>query len=91
MFMRSLGRHLARDLSVAADEAAVTIAGVVTVNDKPLADGVIIFYLKNDEFVGTKIKGGNYKVTRVPPGEWRVTMRSDEAPREERSGVQSRG
>src|SRR5262249_28733422 len=62
----------------AADEAAITIAGHVAVNGKPLADGMIIFYLDADEFVGSKVKGGNYKVTRVPAGTWRVSFQGDE-------------
>jgi hypothetical protein len=59
---------------VAADEVAVTV------NGKPLADGTIVFTLDDDEFVGTRIKGGSYKVTRVPAGRWRVTIRSNEVP-----------
>jgi hypothetical protein len=65
---------------VAADEAAVTIVGTVTVNGKALADGSSIFHLDDHEFVGSKIRGGNYKVTRVPSGKWRVAIRSDEVP-----------
>lgn len=65
---------------IAAEEVGVTVAGIVTVNGQPLADGMIIFYLDDNEFVGTKVKGGTFRVTRVPAGEWRVTIRSDEVP-----------
>jgi hypothetical protein len=64
----------------AADEAAVAVDGTVTVNGQPLADGIIIFHLDDNEFVGTKVKDGRYRVTRVPAGEWRVTLRSDKTP-----------
>ncbi len=70
---------------VAADEVPVTIVGSVTVNGKPLADGTIIFNLDDSEFVGTRIKDGKYKVTRVPAGKWLVTIRSDELPTKDAS------
>jgi hypothetical protein len=65
---------------VAADEVAVTITGQITVNGKVLSDGTILFLLDDDEFVGARIKGGSYKMTRVPAGQWRVAIESDEVP-----------
>jgi hypothetical protein len=65
---------------VAADEMAPKIAGTVTVDGRPLTDGTITFHLDDDEFVGTKIKDGAYRLTRVPAGGWRITVRGDGVP-----------
>jgi hypothetical protein len=59
---------------VSADEPTPVIGGTVSYQGKPLDRGRIIFFLKDDEFVGGKIKGGTYKVTRVPVGAWRVSI-----------------
>ena len=78
MFALALALLATRPL--AADEVALTVAGTVTVHGQTVADGQIIFYLDDDEFVGTRIKNGAYKVTRVPAGKWRVTIRGDGVP-----------
>jgi hypothetical protein len=59
---------------VSADEPTPLISGTVHYQGKPLDGGRIIFHLNGDEFVGGKIKGGAYKVTRVPVGAWRVSI-----------------
>jgi hypothetical protein len=62
---------------VAADEMPVIVSGAVTVNGKPLASAGIVFHLDDGEFVGCRISGGRYKLTRVPAGQWRVSITSD--------------
>ena len=65
--------------SVAGNRAtaaeAVTVSGVVTVDGQRLVDGEILFYHAGGEFVGAKIKGGAFRLTRVPPGDCRVAIR----------------
>ena len=60
----------------AADEDLSTIEGKVTYNGKPLQDGSITFHLKDDQFVGAKIKDGTFRVDRVPVGTVKVTFAS---------------
>jgi hypothetical protein len=64
----------------AADEASSTVKGTVTLEGKPLASGRIFFHLKNDQFVGGKIKNGEYSVERVPAGKWRITVEGEGVP-----------
>jgi hypothetical protein len=68
-----------------ADEASATVKGVVTLEGKPLATGRIFFHLKNDQFVGAKIKNGRYSVVRVPVGAWAITVDGEGAPAKYRS------
>jgi hypothetical protein len=65
---------------LAADEVGTTAAGSITINGQPLPLGKITFYLDDDQFVGSKIKNGSYKVTRIPAGEWRVAIEGGGAP-----------
>ena len=60
----------------AADDELVTVEGQVTFKGKPVPDGTITFHLKDDQFVGAKIKHGKYRVDRVPVGEFKVTIES---------------
>ncbi len=60
----------------AADEELATVEGTVTYKGKPLPDGTITFHLKDDQFVGAKLKDGKYRVDRVPVGEFTVTIES---------------
>jgi hypothetical protein len=60
----------------AADEELSTIEGKVTYNGKPLPDGSITFHLKDDQFVGARIKDGQFRVDRVPVGTVKVTFSS---------------
>jgi hypothetical protein len=60
----------------AADEELATVGGKVIYNGKPLADSVITFHLKDDQFVGGKIKDGTFRVDRVPVGRAKVTIAS---------------
>jgi hypothetical protein len=68
-------------LVTSADEETPLVSGHVTLAGKPLASGKIVFYLDDDEFVGTRIKDGSYKIKRVPAGHWRVVIESKEVPR----------
>ena len=63
-----------------ADEVVPSATGAITVNGQPLAAGKITFYLDDDQFVGSKVKDGSYKVTRVPVGEWKVVIEGDGIP-----------
>jgi hypothetical protein len=65
---------------LAADEVVASAAGSITINGQPLPLGKITFYLDDDQFVGSKIKNGSYKVTRVPVGEWRVAFEGEGVP-----------
>lgn len=61
-------------LSAAAEELC-SLTGTITVDDKPLTSGRIIFHLDDDQFVGAKIKAdGTYKVDRVPPGRHKISV-----------------
>jgi hypothetical protein len=60
----------------AADDELATVGGKVTYNGKPLDDAVITFHLKDDQFVGAKIKDGQFRVDRVPVGTVKVTIES---------------
>ena len=75
----------------AAGEGSSTVKGIITLEGKPLASGRIFFHLKNDQFVGAKIKNGEYSVERVPLGFWRITVEGDGVPAkyssEEKAGV----
>jgi hypothetical protein len=64
----------------AADEGASAIKGKVALNGAPLANGRIFFHLANDQFVGAKIKDGDYAVDKVPVGTWRVTVEGQGIP-----------
>ena len=66
--------------SAPADEMSSTAVGQVTVNGKPLASGRIFFYFDDDQFVGSKIKDGAYKVGRVPHGVWGITFDGEGVP-----------
>ena len=60
----------------AADEELASVGGKVNYNGKALDDAVIIFHLKDDQFVGAKIKDGKFRVDRVPVGAVKVTIES---------------
>jgi hypothetical protein len=57
-----------------ADEGTSVVTGKITLKGEPLAKGRIFFHLDNDQFVGAKIKNGEYSVERVPVGTWRITV-----------------
>ena len=65
---------------VAAGEGSSTVKGKVTLEGKPLRSGRIFFHLKNDQFVGAKIKKGEYSVQKVPLGAWRITVEGQGVP-----------
>ena len=60
----------------AADDELATVGGKVIYNGKPLTDAVITFHLKDEQFVGAKIKNGMFLVERVPFGVVQVTIDS---------------
>jgi hypothetical protein len=70
----SLAVALLANHPAAAGEGSSTVKGKVTLEGKPLRSGRIFFHLKNDQFVGAKIKNGEYSVERVPAGKWRITV-----------------
>jgi hypothetical protein len=63
-----------------ADEGSSTVKGTVTLEGRPLASGRIFFHLKNDQFVGARIKNGKYSVEKVPAGTWRITVEGEGVP-----------
>jgi RNA polymerase sigma factor (sigma-70 family) len=62
------------------DEALASVGGRVIYNGRPLTDSVIIFHLKDDQFVGARVKDGMFRVDRVPPGAIQVTIESKKVP-----------
>src|SRR5262249_26158550 len=76
----SLAVALIANHPAGADEGSSTVKGTVTLDGKPLGSGRIFFHLKNDQFVGAKIKDGRYSVERVPAGTWRITVEGDGVP-----------
>jgi hypothetical protein len=56
------------------------VTGKVFVAGKPLASGRIIFYQDNGQFVGSKVKNGDYAIDRVPVGTRKVTVEGDGVP-----------
>ena len=51
------------------------VSGIVTYRGKPIEAGKIFVHLENGEFVGAKVKeDGNYTLSRVPEGTWKVTV-----------------
>jgi hypothetical protein len=65
---------------LSADEPAPAISGTIKFQGSPLEVGKIVFHLNDGEFVGGKVKDGIYKLTRVPPGTWRVSIEGTGAP-----------
>jgi hypothetical protein len=63
----------------ADDEELASVGGKVIYNGKPLDNAVIIFHLQDDQFVGAKIKAGQFRVDRVPVGTTKVTIESKKA------------
>jgi hypothetical protein len=76
----SLALVLLASHPAAADEPSSTVKGKVTLEGKPLESGRIFFHLKNDQFVGAKIKKGEYSLQKVPRGTWRITIEGQGVP-----------
>ncbi len=89
--MLNLTLFLALGLLVGTAEPPVTctVSGIVTLRGKPLERARIIFHLDNDQFVGAKIRDGKYRVERVPPGRWKVTVEAEGLPARYASEEQS--
>jgi hypothetical protein len=51
-----------------ADDTAALVRGKITLDGKPVAVGRIFFFIGEDQFVGAKVKDGEFKVDRVPVG-----------------------
>ena len=58
--------------SVARAEGQAT--GTITIDGKPLAEGKITFHRDNGQFVGSKVKDGNYTIDRLTAGRLKVTV-----------------
>jgi hypothetical protein len=71
--------HLASH-RVMADEESGAVKGKVTLNGEALEKGRIFFHIGNDQFVGAKIKNGEFSVDKVPVGDWKVTVEGDGIP-----------
>jgi len=78
--LAALAAVLLANHPAAAGEGSSTVKGTITLEGKPLESGRIFFHLKNDQFVGAKIKNGEYSVERVPAGFWRITVEGDGVP-----------
>jgi hypothetical protein len=76
----ALGGILIAAGTAGAQEDVATVEGKVTYDDSPVLEGRIFFHFGDGEFVGAKIKDGNFKVTRVPTGDRRVTVEGKDVP-----------
>jgi hypothetical protein len=56
------------------------VAGNITLNGKPLAEGKITFHMTNGQFVGSTIKDGKYLIDRVPVESFKVTVEGEGVP-----------
>jgi hypothetical protein len=62
-------------LPAAAAEGKASVKGTVTLDGKPLPLGKVSYHAKGVQPVGSKInKDGTYKVGRIPPGTYTVTV-----------------
>ena len=66
--------------SVLAADSKVTGKVWLVVAGKPLASGRIFFHLNNGQFVGSKVKDGDYSIDRVPVGTHKVTVEGQGVP-----------
>ncbi len=67
--------HSFENAAIAAD---LHFAGEVTIRGKPIA-GTITLHL-DDQFVGSKVKDGKFKVNRIIVGKCRVTLEGKGVP-----------
>jgi hypothetical protein len=63
-----------------ADDKVGDVHGTVVFKGQPVADGKIVFHLDNGQFVGCRIKKGEYKIDRVPCGTWKVSVEAKKIP-----------
>jgi hypothetical protein len=73
----SLAAVLLLTQAAGADEGTGMVHGKVKWNGAPLAHGKILFHFDDDQFVGAKIKDGNYSVKSVPTGTLRITVEGE--------------
>jgi hypothetical protein len=59
------------------DDVATEVAGVVSLDGKLLASGRVFIHTGGGQFVGSKVKDGKYKVSRVPAGKHTVTVEAE--------------
>ena len=76
----AIGALLFAALPAQADDKAGAVEGKVVFKGKPIADGKIVFHLDNGQFVGCKIKNGEYKIDRVPTGPRKVSIEANGIP-----------
>lgn len=57
-----------------------SVTGHVILRGVPLEKGRIFFHLDDGQFVGSKIKDGNFQLTRVQTGSKKVTIEGDGIP-----------
>ena len=67
-------------LPAQADDKTGAVEGKVVFKGKPLADGKIIFHLDNGQFVGCKIKNGEYRIDQMPTGTRKVSVEAKGLP-----------
>lgn len=56
------------DAHVLADDSTAPVRGKITVDGKPIDVGKVFFFIDENQFVGAKVKDGEFKVDRVPVG-----------------------
>src|SRR5207302_6034893 len=70
-----------------SEKADATVAGKVTYQGQPLPGGTVTFHGKGGSTPGVKIgEEGSYRLTRLRPGSYRVTVSMGSPPDEPRAG-----
>jgi len=63
-----------------ADDKIGAVQGKVNFKGKPIDEGKITFHLDNGQFVGCKIKNGDYKIDQVLCGARKVSVEAKGIP-----------
>jgi hypothetical protein len=80
MALLALAAFLVTSHPARADEETSAVKGTVTLNGEPLKKGKIFFYIDEDQFVGAKIKNGEFSVEKVPIGDRHITVEGEGVP-----------
>jgi hypothetical protein len=76
----ALAAFLVTSHSARADEGASAVKGTVTLNGEPLKKGKTFFWIDEDQFVGARIRNGEFIIEKVPVGDRRITVEGEGVP-----------
>jgi len=57
-----------------------TVSGAISLNGKPLSDGVACFRSQDGQIFGAKVSNGNYRVKSIPVGNFTVSIEGADVP-----------